>query len=114
MSEPALLRSAVENVVRNGLRYTEPGTSVEVTVDREGDVASPQVAEGLHRVDVVLTQGVVAGRRRSVGVDERGLDEVDGAIELRTAAGVTVVDELLVAVGRTPNSASHNETQKLN
>jgi two-component system sensor histidine kinase CpxA len=30
---PQLLRSAVENVVRNAVRYTNPGTAVEITID---------------------------------------------------------------------------------
>ena len=33
MGNPALLRSAVENVVRNALRYTREGTDVEVRLD---------------------------------------------------------------------------------
>jgi two-component system sensor histidine kinase CpxA len=32
---PALLHSALENVVRNAVRHTAPGTAVEVTLDRE-------------------------------------------------------------------------------
>jgi two-component system sensor histidine kinase CpxA len=36
----SLLRSAIENVVRNALRYTAPGTDVEVVV-RGGDGAAP-------------------------------------------------------------------------
>jgi two-component system sensor histidine kinase CpxA len=36
-----LLRSAIENLVRNAIRYTEPGTSVEVALDTEaGPIAS--------------------------------------------------------------------------
>src|SRR5260370_13437423 len=35
----ALLRSAVENVMRNGIRYTPPGTAVDVTLNWRLDTA---------------------------------------------------------------------------
>jgi two-component system, OmpR family, sensor kinase len=35
--DPELLRSAVENVVRNAVRYTQPGTTVEVALQRKGN-----------------------------------------------------------------------------
>jgi two-component system sensor histidine kinase CpxA len=38
---PELVRSAIENVVRNAIRYTAPGTSVDVTVAREMRGAAP-------------------------------------------------------------------------
>ena len=31
-----LLRSAIENVVRNAIRHTRPGTAVEITLQRQG------------------------------------------------------------------------------
>jgi two-component system sensor histidine kinase CpxA len=34
-----LLRSAIENVIRNGVRYTEPGTAVEVSLNWHLDTA---------------------------------------------------------------------------
>ncbi len=33
MGDAALLASAVENVVRNAIRYTPPGTSVDISLD---------------------------------------------------------------------------------
>lgn len=39
---PELLRSAIENVVRNATRYTREGTEVEVTLARVEDGARPQ------------------------------------------------------------------------
>lgn len=32
--DPSLVRSAIENVVRNALRYTRPGTTVEIVLER--------------------------------------------------------------------------------
>ena len=46
---PALLRSAIENVVRNATRYTEEGTTVEVRLENEtsttGSVAAVRVSD---------------------------------------------------------------------
>ena len=48
-SNPDLLRSAAENVIRNAVRYTAPGTAVEVRVDcqhgEHGDAASIRVSD---------------------------------------------------------------------
>jgi len=33
---PELLHSAIENVVRNAIHYTDPGTQVEIVLDRDG------------------------------------------------------------------------------
>jgi two-component system, OmpR family, sensor histidine kinase CpxA len=35
--DPALLRSCIENVVRNAIRYTKPGTEVALSLDLAGD-----------------------------------------------------------------------------
>ena len=40
--EPGLLRSAVENVVRNAVRHTGEGTAVEITVEHRTDAGSPE------------------------------------------------------------------------
>ena len=53
-----LLRSAIENVVRNGVRYTPEGTAVEVSVRRERDRA------------------VIRVRDRGPGVPETMLSEI--------------------------------------
>jgi two-component system, OmpR family, sensor histidine kinase CpxA len=48
-ANPDLLRSAAENVIRNAVRYTAPGTAVEVRVEcrhgNNGDAASIRVAD---------------------------------------------------------------------
>jgi two-component system sensor histidine kinase CpxA len=50
-ADPALLRSAVENVVRNATRYTDEGTAVEVRLERQ------QAASGEEIVVRVLDSG---------------------------------------------------------
>ena len=42
VGEPEVLRSAVENVVRNAVRHTAAGTTVEITVGRSADAAPPE------------------------------------------------------------------------
>lgn len=41
----SLIRSAVENVLRNAVRYTKEGTSVEVTLTNEGGVAKVRILD---------------------------------------------------------------------
>lgn len=41
--DPELLRSAVENVVRNATRYTAEGTTVEVRLERENGPSGPEM-----------------------------------------------------------------------
>jgi two-component system sensor histidine kinase CpxA len=42
IGEPGLLRSAVENVVRNAVRHTGEGTAVEITVEHRADAGAPE------------------------------------------------------------------------
>jgi len=42
IGSPSLLHSAIENVVRNAIRYTEEGTSVQIRLDSEQAPAGPQ------------------------------------------------------------------------
>ena len=35
MGSPSLLHSAIENVVRNAIRYTDEGTKVEVRLEQD-------------------------------------------------------------------------------
>ena len=39
--DSGLLRSAIENVVRNAVRYTKEGTTVQITLERSASVAEP-------------------------------------------------------------------------
>jgi two-component system sensor histidine kinase CpxA len=41
VGEPGLLRTAVENVVRNAVRHTGEGTAVEITVARRAEAGAP-------------------------------------------------------------------------
>jgi two-component system sensor histidine kinase CpxA len=42
MGDPAMLHSAIENVVRNATRYTREGTAVEMRLKNESDANRPQ------------------------------------------------------------------------
>ncbi|HUK24237.1 MAG TPA: ATP-binding protein [Terriglobales bacterium] len=44
MGNPTLLRSAVENVVRNAIRYTREGSVVEVRLEPQGDPPGSEIA----------------------------------------------------------------------
>jgi signal transduction histidine kinase len=62
---PGLLRSAVENVVRNAVRYTPEGTAVEISLRCRG-------AGG----DKDNGQAVIAVRDRGAGVPEEALTDI--------------------------------------
>jgi signal transduction histidine kinase len=93
--DPDLLRSAVENVVRNATRYTTEGTTVEVRLEREPaangdgeevivrvldcgpgvpDQALPKIFEPFYRLD--------DARNRQTGGAGLGLSIADRAIRL--------------------------------
>jgi signal transduction histidine kinase len=40
-----LIRSAIENVVRNAIRHTPPGTVVDVTIERHGSFALLRISD---------------------------------------------------------------------
>jgi two-component system sensor histidine kinase CpxA len=42
-ADPQLLRSAIENVVRNATRYSAEGTPVEISIGRENGVGGEQI-----------------------------------------------------------------------
>ena len=92
-ADPDLLRSAVENVVRNGTRYTAEGTTVEVRLERQQsakgeemvvrvldsgpgvpDEALPKIFEPFYRLD--------DARNRQTGGAGLGLSIADRAIRL--------------------------------
>lgn len=57
-----LFRSAVENVLRNAVRYTEKGTEIEITAERQGDGFSETL--------------VISIRDHGPGVPEESLDKL--------------------------------------
>ncbi len=65
-ADPDLLRSAVENVVRNATRYTAEGTTVEVTLERERAVA------GNEKGDEIVVRVLDSGP----GVPEEALEKI--------------------------------------
>ncbi len=93
-ADPDLLRSAVENVVRNATRYTAKGTTVEVRLERQRDAkgekeiivrvldsgpgvpdeALPKIFEPFYRLD--------DARNRQTGGAGLGLSIADRAIRL--------------------------------
>lgn len=40
-ADPQALRSALENIIRNAIRFTRPGTEVEVVLEMDGSTAEP-------------------------------------------------------------------------
>lgn len=59
---PPLLRSAIENVVRNAVRYTAEGTTVEITLRRQSDGAD--------------SDAVISVRDHGPGVPDAALTEI--------------------------------------
>jgi len=78
--DPELLRSALENVIRNSLRYGPPGSRVEIEATRCGsqiDITVRDSGPGVPEKDLGLIfepfYRVDAARNRSVGGDGLGL-----------------------------------------
>ena len=89
LADPELLRRAVENLVRNAIRYAAEGTSVEVMLDRSGETAVISVrdrgpgvpAEDLNRIFDPFYR-VNGDRDRSSGGVGLGLSIARRAVEL--------------------------------
>jgi signal transduction histidine kinase len=124
---PELLRRAVENVVRNAIRHTPPGTAVEVGLALEGgraritvrdqgpgvpEQALPQLFEPFYRVE--------SDRNRMSGGVGLGLAIVRRAVQVHggtvTAAnanpGLLVTIEL-PAAAKTPAPMAHGSTPEI-
>jgi two-component system sensor histidine kinase CpxA len=67
VGSPSLLHSAIENVVRNAIRYTQEGTSVEVRLEQ---------GVGLQNDSLGLPQAVVRVTDSGPGVPEDALDKL--------------------------------------
>jgi two-component system sensor histidine kinase CpxA len=77
IGSPSLLHSAIENVVRNAIRYTQEGTSVEVRLEQ--GVGLPNVtlrSAGLKNDGVGKPEAVVRVTDSGPGVPEDSLDKL--------------------------------------
>jgi len=69
-----LIRSAVENVIRNAVRHTAPGTTVEVTIERQSRSILLRVRDhGPGVPDAMLQDIFLPFQRVEVGVNGSGL-----------------------------------------
>ena len=105
-----LLRSAIENVVRNGVRYTAEGTAVDVSIRREGDRARVRVRDhGPGVPESMLPEMFLPFRRvqaeawsanegagLGLAIAHRAVSASGGTIDARndTGGGLVVVIEL--------------------
>ncbi len=77
MGSPSLLHSAIENVVRNAIRYTHEGTSVEVRLEQGVGLANPTPQNSaLNHDGVGKPEAVVRVTDSGPGVPEDALDKL--------------------------------------
>ena len=113
--DPGLLRSAVENVVRNALRHTAPGTRVEVELATDGQTAlirvrdrGPGVAEDdlermfepFYRADAARSPD--GGSGLGLAITRRAVERHGGSVRSanRSGGGLEVEIALPLAVSR--------------
>jgi signal transduction histidine kinase len=89
--QPELLASAIENVVRNALRYTRDGSSLELALHHDGQTATVSVADhgpGVPENDLVRIfepfYRVASARGRDSGGDGIGLAIVARVLQLHS------------------------------
>ncbi len=117
--EVSVARSAIENVVRNAIRVSAPGSAVEIELERRGDLKAareravlrvldrgPGVPEAeLERIFEPFTRGEKARERMSGGVGlglaiaRRGIESHGGTILARSREGGGLVIEMDIPVG---------------
>jgi signal transduction histidine kinase len=116
-----LLRSAIENVVRNGVRYTREGTGVEVSIRRERDRAVIQVRDRGPGVPEAMISEIFLPFRRvqtehgtanegsglGLAIAHRAIAASDGRIVARNAAGGGLIVEMEVPLARTLSDSDH-------
>jgi signal transduction histidine kinase len=110
--DPELLRRAIENVIRNAIRYSPPQSTVEVSLGRnngkavvdvrdEGpgvpDEALPRLFDAFYRVDTDRNR-TSGGIGLGLSIARRAIELHKGAIRARNAhPGLEVELELPVA-----------------
>jgi two-component system sensor histidine kinase CpxA len=112
LGEPELLRRAVENVVRNAIRYAPEGTAVEIGLERDGDTATvivrdhgpgvPEEALGTIFEPFFRVEGhrsrTSGGAGLGLAIARRAVDLHRGRISARNAKpGLSVTIELPMA-----------------
>jgi len=77
MGSPSLLHSAIENVVRNAIRYTQEGTSVEVRLEQGVGLSNPTPQNSaLNNDGVGKPEAVIRVTDSGPGVPEDALDKL--------------------------------------
>jgi two-component system sensor histidine kinase CpxA len=103
-----LLRSAIENVIRNGIRHTADGTVVEVSLRREGHRAVVRVRDqGPGVPETMLAEMFLPFRRvptahgtlnegsgLGLAIAHRAVTATGGAIGARNGAGAGLIVEM--------------------
>jgi two-component system, OmpR family, sensor histidine kinase CpxA len=86
-----LLRSAVENVVRNGVRFTREGTAVDVSIRREGDRAVIRVRD--------LGPGVPENKLSEIFLPFRRVQTIHGNPNEGSGLGLAIAHRAVAANG---------------
>jgi two-component system sensor histidine kinase CpxA len=86
-----LIRSAVENVVRNSVRFTREGTSVDVSIRREGDRAVIRVRD--------LGPGVPETMLSEIFLPFRRVQTIHGSRNEGSGLGLAIAQRAVVANG---------------
>jgi two-component system sensor histidine kinase CpxA len=86
-----LLRSAVENIVRNAIRYTPPGSSVDVELRRNGHETEPHARLTIRDYGPGVDASSAGDMfRRFWRADARAADAADGA-----GLGLAIADSVV-------------------
>jgi len=86
-----IIRSAIENVVRNGVRFTREGTAVDVSICRERDRAVIRVRD--------RGPGVPEKKLREIFLPFRRVQSIDSAPNEGSGLGLAIAQNAVVASG---------------
>jgi two-component system sensor histidine kinase CpxA len=86
-----LLRSAIENVVRNGVRFTREGTAVDVSIRRQRDRAVIRVRD--------LGRGVPEAMLPEIFLPFRRVQTIEGARNEGSGLGLAIAQRAVAANG---------------